>query len=151
MITGIKHIAIAVRDVDAALRRYEEVLGVRGATRHRFDRARTNEAHFTVGGTEIQLCQSWDPAGRFARFIAERGDDGVQHICYTVDDIERAIASAVEHGATLKPCASCRVTGAHKHSEGWVAFLEDKLSGLETEFMQVYKPGEGREDGVRRM
>jgi catechol 2,3-dioxygenase-like lactoylglutathione lyase family enzyme len=42
MITGIKHIAIAVRDVDAVLRKYEAVLGVQGATRHRFERARTD-------------------------------------------------------------------------------------------------------------
>jgi catechol 2,3-dioxygenase-like lactoylglutathione lyase family enzyme len=50
MITGIKHIAIAVRDVNAALRKYEVVLGVQGATRHRFERARTDEAHFAIGG-----------------------------------------------------------------------------------------------------
>lgn len=151
MITGIKHIAIAVRDVDEALKRYEAILGVSSATRHRFERARTDEAHFTISGIEIQLCQSWDADGRFARFIAERGDEGVHHVCYTVDDIEAALASATARGAVLKPCAACKVTGAHKHSEGWVAFLEDKLSGLETEFMQVYKAGEGPDAGPRVM
>jgi methylmalonyl-CoA/ethylmalonyl-CoA epimerase len=151
MITGIKHIAIAVRDVDEALKQYEEILGVANATRHRFERARTDEAHFTISGIEIQLCQSWDADGRFARFIAERGDEGVHHVCYTVDDIEATLASATARGAVLKPCAACKVVGAHKHSEGWVAFLEDKLSGLETEFMQVYKPGEGPDAGPRVM
>ncbi len=149
MITGIKHIAIAVRDVNAALKKYEGLLGVKGVTRHEFEKARSSEAHFMLGGIQIQLCRSWDAAGRFARYIEEHRDEGVHHICYTTDDIESELAAAVSNGAVLKPCAACRVTGAHKHSEGWVAFLQDRLSGLETEFMQVYKPGEGPDAGPR--
>jgi methylmalonyl-CoA/ethylmalonyl-CoA epimerase len=151
MITGIKHIAIAVRDVDEALKRYQAILGIQEVTRHQFERARTNEAHFTISGVQIQLCQSWDSDGRFARFITERGDEGVHHVCYTVDNIEKALASATARGATMKPCAACKIVGPHKHSEGWVAFLEDRLSGLETEFMQVYKAGEGPDTGPRVM
>jgi methylmalonyl-CoA/ethylmalonyl-CoA epimerase len=149
MITGIKHLAIAVRNVDDALKRYEAVLNVGDVRRHSFEKARTHEAHFTLSGVDIQLCQSWDADGRFARYIAEHGDEGVHHVCYTVDNIERALAEAATKGATLKPCAACKVTGPHKHSEGWVAFLEDKLAGMETEFMQVYKPGEGPDAGPR--
>jgi methylmalonyl-CoA/ethylmalonyl-CoA epimerase len=151
MVTGIKHIAIAVRDVDEALRRYQAILGVGEVTRHQFEKARTNEAHFTISGVQYQLCQSWDAAGRFAKYIAEHGDEGVHHVCYSVDNIEQALASATARGATLKPCAACKITGPHKHSEGWVAFLDDKLAGMETEFMQVYKPGEGPDVGPRKM
>lgn len=151
MITGIKHIAFAVKDVEEAVRRYQDLLGVREVTRHHFERARTDEAHFTVGGVQYQLCQSWEPDGRFARYIAEHGDEGAHHVCYSVDNIDQAITEAVAKGATLKACAACKVVGPHKHSEGWVAFLEDKLAGMETEFMQVYKPGEGPEAGPRRM
>jgi methylmalonyl-CoA/ethylmalonyl-CoA epimerase len=149
MITGIKHIAIAVRDVEEALKRYQAILGVENVTRHQFERARSNEAHFKINNVEYQLCQSWDPDGRFARYIAEHGDEGVHHVCYTVDNIEETLAGATARGATLKPCAACKILGPHKHSEGWVAFLEDKLSGLETEFMQVYKPAEGPDTGPR--
>ncbi|HET7263843.1 MAG TPA: VOC family protein [bacterium] len=149
MITGIKHMAIAVRDVDGALKQYENVLGVSGVTRHEFEKARSSEAHFMLGAIQYQLCRSWDADGRFARYIEEHHGEGVHHICYTTDDIERELAAAVAKGAVLKPCAACKVTGAHKHSEGWVAFLSDRLTGLETEFMQVYKPGEGPDAGPR--
>ena len=142
MIRGIKHFAIAVRDVETTLKRYQALVGVVEVTRHRFEKARTNEAHFTIGGVQLQLCQSWDAAGRFARYIFEHGDEGVHHVCYTVENIEYALAEAATRGAKLKPCAACKVVGPHKHPEGWVAFLEDKLSGLETEFMQVYEAGE---------
>jgi methylmalonyl-CoA/ethylmalonyl-CoA epimerase len=151
MITGIKHMAIAVRDVDTALNQYERILGRRDVARHEFEKSRSSEAHFTIGGIQYQLCQSWDPDGRFARYIAEHHNEGVHHICYTTDEIEREVAAAVERGAVLKPCAACNVTGPHTHSEGWVAFLEDTLSGLETEFMQVYKPGEGPDTSRRTM
>lgn len=150
MITGIKHMAIAVRDVEVALRKYQDVLGVREVTRHEFEKARSTEAHFMLGGIQFQLCQSWDADGRFARYISEHRDEGVHHICYTTDDIEREIASAMSRGATVKPCAACNVSGPHKHSEGWVAFLQDRLSGLETEFMQVYKVDEGPDGGPRK-
>lgn len=150
MVTGIKHMAIAVRDVNAALKKYEDQLDVHDATRHEFEKARSSEAHFMLGGIQIQLCQSWDADGRFARYIEEHRDEGVHHVCYTTDDIEREIAAALSRGATLKPCVACKVVGPHKHSEGWVAFFQGRLSGLETEFMQVYKPGEGP-DGPRKM
>ena len=151
MVTGVKHMAIAVRDVHVALRGYQDVLGVREVTHRRLEKSRTNEAHFKIGGVEYQLCQSWDADGRFARYIAEHGDEGLHHICYTTDDIKGEIAGAVARGARLKPCASCNVLGPHKHSEGWVAFLQDKLSGFDTEFMQVYKPGEGPDTARREM
>jgi methylmalonyl-CoA/ethylmalonyl-CoA epimerase len=151
MVNGIKHIAIAVRNVDQALKQYQDILGVADVRRHDFEKARSSEAHFDLDGVEMQLCQSWDPDGRFAHFITERGGEGVHHICYTVGDIESALARARSRGATLKPCANCKVVGPHKHSEGWVAFFEDKLTGMETEFMQVYKPGEGPDTGPRGM
>ena len=149
MVTAIKHIAIAVRDVDAALARYQAVLGVADVTHHVFEKARSNEAHFTINGVQFQLCQSWDADGRFARYIAKHSDEGIHHVCYSVDNIQQALASATARGAVLKPCAACKVVGPHKHSEGWVAFLEDKLAGMETEFMQVYKTGEGPDAGPR--
>jgi methylmalonyl-CoA/ethylmalonyl-CoA epimerase len=151
MINGIKHIAIAVRDVEKALERYRAILGVAEVKRHSFEKARTHEAHFFINGVQIQLCQSWDPDGRFSNYISEHGDEGVHHVCYAVENIEQALAAAQAQGAQLKPCAACKVTGPHKHSEGWVAFLQDKLAGMETEFMQVYKAGEGLDAGPRQM
>ena len=54
--------------------------------------------------------------------------------------IPKAIAPAQANGATLKECVACKVTGSHVHPEGWVAFLQDDVSGIEIEFMQVYTP-----------
>jgi methylmalonyl-CoA/ethylmalonyl-CoA epimerase len=149
MVERIKHMAVAVRDVDAALATYERRLGVRDARRLEWSKGRSREAHFFFGEVEIQLCQSTDPEGRFAQHIARYGE-GVQHMCLQVDDIAQAIAAAQADGAILKPCSACNVVGPHPHSEGLVAFLEGQaVPGFELEFMQVYREGERPSDFAR--
>jgi methylmalonyl-CoA/ethylmalonyl-CoA epimerase len=150
-VTQIKHMAFAVRDVDAALEGYKRLLGVPPEVQVKeFAKSRNRAAIFDLGGVEFQITQSMDSDGRFASWIAARGHEGLHHICYAVDDIDAALAEAQANGATLKECAACKVTGSHVHPEGWVAFLEEQVSGIEIEFMQVYKEGEGaaRPQGV---
>lgn len=137
----IKHMAFAVRDVYAALKTYQDLLGVGlDAQVQDYPRSRNRVAIFNVGGIEYQLCQSLDPGGRFDAWIQERGYEGLHHICYAVPDIEKALADAQAKGATLKECSACKVKGSHPHPEGWVAFLEQQAGGIEIELMQVYTP-----------
>lgn len=142
MIRRIKHMAVAVRDVDTAVEIYQRRLGVTNPRRVEWEKGRSREAHFPLGEVEIQLCQSLDPDGRFAQHIDRHGE-GVQHICLEVENIEEAIAESLRDGAQLKPCRACSVTGPHPHSEGYVAFLEGQaVPGFEIEFMQVYREDE---------
>ena len=142
MIKRIKHMAVAVEDVDAAVAQYEALLGVTDPRRADWPAGKSREAHFHWGEVEIQLCQSTDGEGRFAQHIARSGQ-GVQHICLEVEDIDEAIEHALSAGAELKPCKACQKVGSHPHSEGWVAFFEGQaVPGFEVEFMQVYKDGE---------
>jgi methylmalonyl-CoA/ethylmalonyl-CoA epimerase len=142
MVKRIKHMAVAVKDVDSAVPAYERRLGVRDPRRVEWSEGKSKEAHFAFGEVEIQLCQSTDPAGRFAQHI-ERYGEGVQHICLEVENIDEAIEQSLADGATLKECQACKKTGSHPHSEGWVAFLAGQaVPGFEIEFMQVYKEGE---------
>jgi methylmalonyl-CoA/ethylmalonyl-CoA epimerase len=145
MITGIKHMAFAVRDANAALDAYQRLLGLgHGAPVKDYPKSRTRTALLQAGEVEIQLCQSLDADGRFAEWIDQRGGEGLHHICFAVEDIEGSIQRAVGQGAKLKECRACKVMGVHSHPEGYIAFLADEVSGIELEFMQVYKPGEGQ-------
>jgi methylmalonyl-CoA/ethylmalonyl-CoA epimerase len=134
--------AVAVKDVDAAVGSYERRLGITDPRLVEWPEGKSKEAHFAFGEVEIQLCESTNAEGRFAQHIARYGE-GVQHICLEVDDIDAAIEEALADGSTLKECRACQKTGSHPHSEGWVAFLEGQaVPGFEIEFMQVYKDGE---------
>ena len=144
-VTGIKHMAFAVRSAEAALKTYQQFLGVPGDTQIEvYPKSRNRVALFRLGGTEYQLCESMDENGRFASWIQERGE-GLHHICYEVADIEAALAHAQTNGAALRECKACKVTGSHPHPEGYVAFLDNDAGGIELEFMQVYTPEELRE------
>ena len=137
----IKHMAFAVRDANAALKTYQDFLGVGfdGKVQD-FPKSRNRVAQFWVGDVEYQLCQSLDEGGRFDAWIKERGYEGLHHICYAVDDIDAALAEAQANGATLKECAACKVKGSHVHPEGWVAFLDQEAGAIELELMQGYTP-----------
>jgi len=145
-VTLIKHLTFAVRDAEQTLDAYKRLLGAPAdAFVKTFAKSRTKAAVFDLGGTEFQISESMDPDGRFSAWIHERGHEGLHHICFAVEDIDATLAEAQANGATLKECFSCKVTGSHIHPEGWVAFLQDAVSGIEIEFMQVYKEGEGPE------
>ncbi len=139
--TYIKHMAFAVRDAKAALKTYQDLLGIGiNAELHDYPKSRNRVAIFNVGDVEYQLCQSLDAGGRFDKWIAERGYEGLHHICYAVPDIDAALTHAQENGATLKECSACHIKGSHVHPEGWVAFLDQEAGGIELELMQVYTP-----------
>jgi methylmalonyl-CoA/ethylmalonyl-CoA epimerase len=139
----IKHMAFAVRDAEKALESYVRFLGVPADTPIiDYPKSRTRVALFDLGGVEYQLCQSMDPDGRFSAWIAERGAEGLHHVCYAVADIDAALAHAQESGATLRECKACKVSGSHPHPEGYVAFLDEEAGGIEIEVMQVYTPEE---------
>lgn len=139
----IKHMAFAVRDAQAALATYQDLLGAGlDAKLEDYPKSRNRVAIFWVGDVEYQLCQSLDAGGRFDLWINARGYEGLHHICYAVDDIEQGLADAQSKGATLKECSACKITGSHPHPEGWVAFLDQEAGGIELELMQVYTPAQ---------
>ncbi|MGZ9810848.1 VOC family protein [Pseudoroseicyclus sp. H15] len=140
-VQGIKHMAFAVKDAEAALEAYSKYLHVPTDTEITlFPKSGNKVALFYLGGIEYQLCQSTEEGGRFDAWIKERGAEGLHHICYAVDDIDAALAHAQAQGASLRECKACKKTGSHAHPEGWVAFLDNDAGGIEIEFMQVYTP-----------
>ena len=91
-VKSIKHMAFAVRDAAAALASYARFLPVPADTELKvYPKSQNRVALFNLGGIEYQLCESLQPDGRFARWINQRGAEGLHHICYEVDDIDAAL------------------------------------------------------------
>ena len=135
--------AFAVRDAQQALETYSRFLDVPSDTPVKeFAKSRNRVALFNLGNIEYQLCESMDSDGRFAAWIAQRGAEGLHHICYEVGDIDAALEHAKQGGAELRICKACGVYGSHPHPEGYVAFLDNDAGGIEIEFMQVYTDAE---------
>ena len=138
----IKHMAFAVKNVEQSLKNYKNFLNVSNKTEIViWEKAKTRVAVFYIGGIEFQLCESLEIDGRFNRWIDKYGE-GLHHICYEVEDVEKILTHSKNNGAKIRICEACNKYGSHPHPEGFVAFLDDESSGIEIEFMQVYSPDE---------
>ena len=100
LLTAIDHVGIAVRDLDAAVRWYQETFGATVARRERIEADGVDEALLAVGGSYVQLLTPWTDASPVARFL-ERHGEGVHHVGYRVEDCAAALESVKASGARV--------------------------------------------------
>ena len=96
----IHHIAIAVTDMDEALKFYRDALGVEVAGRRDVPAEGVEIAFLPMGETELELLRPLDPENNIGKFIEKRGE-GIHHICVEVADIEAAVAQLQAAGGRL--------------------------------------------------
>jgi methylmalonyl-CoA epimerase len=99
-ITEIDHVAIAVRDLDAAIAWYQSALGARVAHRERIERDGAEEALLKVAESFIQLLSPTTDSSPVARFL-ERNGEGIHHVGYRVADCAAALERMRAAGAQL--------------------------------------------------
>ena len=99
-LTEIDHVAIAVRDLDAAIAWYEEALGAHLAHRERIESDGVEEALLAVAESFIQLLTPTTDSSPVAKFL-ERNGEGIHHVGYRVADCAAAIARMRAAGGRL--------------------------------------------------
>ena len=99
LLTEIDHVAIAVRDLEAAIAYYRAAFGAEVHHREIVDRDGVEEALVKVGASYIQLSAAIRPDSPIAKWIEKRGE-GLHHVGYRVDDCAKALASMIAAGAT---------------------------------------------------
>lgn len=90
MVKKMDHIGIAVKNLEETLKFYEEVLGIKCNSTEVVEEQKVKVAFLPIGDTEVELLESMEEDGPVAKFIEKKGE-GVQHIAYRVDNIEKAI------------------------------------------------------------
>ena len=96
--TEIDHVAIAVRDLDAAIAWYRAALGARVAHRERIEHDGVEEALLEVAESFIQLLSPTTDTSPVGRFLERRGE-GLHHIGYRVADCAVALERMRAAGA----------------------------------------------------
>ncbi len=88
MITRLDHIAIAVPDLQASIRRFCTDLGLHFGGSEDVVSARTSTAFLPVPGTSIELVHPLEGQGPIAVFLEKKPHGGLHHICFATDDID---------------------------------------------------------------
>ena len=98
--TRVDHVGIAVKDLAASVKWYEETLGLHSKGTEVVQEQQETVAFLPCGDSELELLESTSPEGPIARFIEKNGE-GIQHIAIRVDDIDAALAELKEKCARL--------------------------------------------------
>jgi len=99
-LTEIDHVAIAVRDLDAAVDWYGKAFGAEVVHREVVAKDQVEEALLAVSDSYIQLVTPASDDSPVARFLEQRGE-GLHHVGYRVKDCAAALESVKAAGARL--------------------------------------------------
>ena len=123
MIRRLDHIAIAVPDMEAAIARFVDDLGIELAGREDVPSESTSTAFLPIDGTKIELIHPIEGEGPVAAYLEKRGG-GLHHLCFETDDIEGDMAMLKEKGYRF--LSEAPKPGAHGTR---VAFIHPKSCG----------------------
>lgn len=97
LLTEIDHVAIAVRDLDAAVAYYEAAYGVEVEHRETVERDGVEEALLRVADSYVQLLTPTRDDSPVAKWMEKRGE-GIHHVGYRVDDCAVALERVKAQG-----------------------------------------------------
>jgi methylmalonyl-CoA epimerase len=100
MLTDIDHVAIAVRDLDAAIAQYRTWFGADVAHREVVDSDGVEEALLKVGVSYVQLVSPTRPDSPVAKFLDNKGE-GLHHVGYRVTDCAAALQRVKDSGGKV--------------------------------------------------
>ena len=99
-ITHIEHIGIAVKNLEEAIKYYENILGFKCYSIEEVADQKVKTAFFMVGQTKIELLQSTSEEGTIAKFIEKKGE-GIHHMAFAVNNLADSLKEVEAKGIQL--------------------------------------------------
>ncbi len=96
----IDHICIAVKELNRAMKVYEDLLGLESAVEYVAESESIRVARYYVGEVALELMEPTTPDCEVAKFLARRGE-GVFLISYKVDHVEAGLQELKAKGKRL--------------------------------------------------
>lgn len=130
MLKKVNHIGIAVKSIEEA-KKFYETMGLKVEGEEVVEEQKVRVAFIQVGETRIELLEATSEDSPVAKFIEKRGE-GIHHIAFQVDDIEKALELLKSKGVRLIDEKPRR--GAHNTR---IAFIHPKsTNGVLVELCQ---------------
>jgi methylmalonyl-CoA/ethylmalonyl-CoA epimerase len=134
MIGRLNHVAIAVRDLNAAVATYKTSLGAKVTEPTAQPEHGVTVVFVELPNTKIEFLEPLGENSPIAKFLERNPDGGIHHVCYEVDDILAARDQLKATGARVLGDGNPKI-GAHGKP---VLFLHPKdFLGTLTELEQV--------------
>jgi len=121
MVTGVDHVAIAVRSLADAVPAFEKRFGCKAGEWETVADQGARVAFFRLGNTRVELLEPLAPDSVIGKFLGKRGE-GLHHICLRVKGIDAELARLAGDGVRLVDRAprtggrGCKI--AFLHPEG---------------------------------
>lgn len=130
MFKGLDHLVVAVKDLDAAVGRYETIYGVPVSDRSEAAAAGMKMAFFRFPDSYVELVSNLGDEGPIARRLADRGE-GVHLVAMKVDDLDKTLAELRDKGVRL-----VGDPGAGNPVRGQVFIHPSETGGVLTQLVQ---------------
>jgi methylmalonyl-CoA/ethylmalonyl-CoA epimerase len=126
----IDHIAIAVKNVEEAVKNYQNILNIDKIEIEEVPSEKVRVVMLNLEDTRIELLEPTAENSPISKFLNEKGE-GIHHIAITADNIEEDVARGQKKG--MRFLGEIR-TGSYGRK---ITFIHPKsLNGVLTEFCQ---------------
>lgn len=134
MIGRLNHVAIAVKNLEAATAVYRDTLGAKVSAPLPQPDHGVTVVFVELPNTKIELLEPMGEGSPVGKFVEKNPDGGIHHICYEVEDIIAARDKLKEKGMRVLGTGEPRI-GAHGKP---VLFLHPKdFCGTLVEIEQI--------------
>ena len=122
MITKFNHVAIVVPDLNAAKKKYKEVLGAKVSKVCDYIEHGVSVVFVELENTKIELMHPYGKNSPISKFLENNKDGSIHHICIEVKDIQKAVDKLKDKGVRILGDETPKI-GAHDKP---VIFLHPK-------------------------
>ncbi|HEV2877583.1 MAG TPA: VOC family protein, partial [Nitrososphaeraceae archaeon] len=96
----VDHVAIAVNNVDQAIKNYQKVLNSDRIEVEIVENEKVKVAMINLQDTRIELMEPTEPSSTISKYLEKHGE-GIHHIAITADNIEQDLSRASASGIKL--------------------------------------------------
>jgi len=127
----VDHVAIAVNNVDEAIKNYEKILKIDKIDIEEVPTERVKVAILRLEDIRIELMEPTADDSPIKKFLTDRGE-GIHHMAITADDIDNDVDRAIANGTRM--IGNIR-SGSYGRK---ITFIHPKsMNGVLTEFCQA--------------
>jgi 4-hydroxyphenylpyruvate dioxygenase-like putative hemolysin len=125
-VRGIHHLGFVVKDLDATLKKWEALFGVKAEIKENPD-LQVRLGSIRLGNIKFVFNESTKTGSRWEKYIEAHGE-GLEHIALEIDDIEAASEKARVSGLDLR-------FEQHKPMYGYLTNFVEGMHATDVEFM----------------